>query len=121
MKGSAGIRFAGTSLPLIPNVRKFEIVLGKLDALLQKFGIDVRIGNFYGLWPMGNHKQNRYLKHQYRRLIRANGGIIVKRVVEIPRLFISKKKLHAVARKFGISVQELNRRLSLPVRSLKVV
>jgi hypothetical protein len=63
--------FYGTPLPLIPDIRKSEVSEGVVGTLLETFGMTKRFGRQVTLSKGPNRKANRYLVHQYNRLIKS--------------------------------------------------
>lgn len=72
--GKVNKGFAGTSLPLFPDIRKIEIILGKPSRFLSLFGITKQEGRTATILKGPNSRSNRYLRVQYTRLIKSIGG-----------------------------------------------
>lgn len=68
--------FCGLPLNFIPNIRKSEVSSGNPSKLLNLFGINQKDGTTIKLFRGPNKKVNRYLKHQYKRLVQSIGGRI---------------------------------------------
>jgi hypothetical protein len=74
--GSKG--FYGSPLPLIPDIRESEVSEGIVSTLLSAFGISKRFGRVVTLTQGPNKRLNRYLVHQYKRLIKSIDGTLTK-------------------------------------------
>jgi len=70
--------FFGTPLPLIPDIRKSEVVDGYVGQLLEAFGVSKKFNRVVTLHQGPNKRLNRYLVFQYKRLIKSIDGTIVK-------------------------------------------
>lgn len=68
--------FVGTSLPLLPNIRRADVKIGSLDFYLKLFGVSKRVGGTITLSGGPNRRANRYLRVQYMRMITAIFGVI---------------------------------------------
>jgi hypothetical protein len=75
--GSKG--FYGTPLPLIPDIRKSEVSEGAVGILLEALGVShiKKFERYVTLTQGPNKRSNRYLRIQYKRLIKSIDGIIV--------------------------------------------
>lgn len=74
--GASSSRFLGLPLPLLPDISKSEIMVGKDDPILGVLGIRQRGDTMVNLWKGPNKKSNRYLQHQYIRMLESIGGTL---------------------------------------------
>jgi hypothetical protein len=75
--------FYGTSLPLISDIRKSEVSVGIVGALLEAYGVKRKFERTVTLHAGPNRKSNRYLVHEYNRLIKAMNGTPIKGDINI--------------------------------------
>jgi hypothetical protein len=74
--GKVNKGFAGTSLPLFPDIRNIIVEAGALSRVLSLFGVKKQVGRSISLLKGPNHRSNRYLRFQYTRLIKSIGGVV---------------------------------------------
>lgn len=66
--------YRGTPLPILPDIRKAEVDVGTSTPWLLEYGINKMEGKEIRLFPGPNKKLNRYLTHEYNRMISIIGG-----------------------------------------------
>jgi hypothetical protein len=70
--------FLGPPLPLISDIRKSEVSEGVVGTLLEALGVIRKFERVVTLYAGPNRRSNRYLVHQYNRLIKSINGTPVK-------------------------------------------
>lgn len=71
-----GGKFLGLPLPLLPDISKSEVTIGEDNSVLKVYGISQREDTEVVLFKGPNRKANRYLKHQYTKMLESIGGTI---------------------------------------------
>lgn len=83
--------FLGLPLPLFPDISKAEVTVGVIDKVLHVLGISKKKGTTVSLWKGPNGRANRYLNHEYMRMVSTWGGTLDPRLrTKKTRNFTSK-------------------------------
>lgn len=76
MAGGGGGKFLGLPLPLLPDISVSTVTVGEENEVLKVYGISQRANTEISLFKGPNRKANRYLKHQYIKMLESIGGTI---------------------------------------------